>query len=473
MPDGVVEPVLDAGQFAEHRVAANVQPRVVDGSQRLLDLIAGFDAALLVAGGDRRAGGEQPVRGLVPGPVEAGVQGATAVGERERVPELAVVRHDVGEVVAAACLQVDVADRVGELGGRRDVVAGVFEVTGRRFQPCREQESCRHARRAGAASPAASRAVMIRCTPRLSPRTTQAQPNPLTMREREQRVVRHAPGQRGVDVGALGPGEREVLGLVAAADTVGRRSGRVGEPPRRARRARPRSRPASAIASRANARMLSSSRYRTASSAVVVVDDHERTAGEATDDVDRGGRRHVERAEHGFDRGKRCTTGEGGERPQTALVVGEQQVVAPPDGRLEGSAAFRSAAGRVAQHDEAVVEATGDLLDRQRLGSRRGELDRQRQAVERTAQLVHRVARVADVEVRALGGGPAGEQLDRVVERQRRELEHGLTVDVERHLAGAQDPQPRGGVEQADRELGGGVDDVLAVVEDDQRRRCA
>ena len=35
--DGIVEPVLDAGQFAEHRVAANVQPRVVDQSQPLLD----------------------------------------------------------------------------------------------------------------------------------------------------------------------------------------------------------------------------------------------------------------------------------------------------------------------------------------------------------------------------------------------------------------------------------------------------
>ena len=42
--DGVVEPVLDAGQLAEHRVAANVQPRVVDRSQPVLDLIASLDA---------------------------------------------------------------------------------------------------------------------------------------------------------------------------------------------------------------------------------------------------------------------------------------------------------------------------------------------------------------------------------------------------------------------------------------------
>ena len=52
---------------------------------------------------------------------------------------------------------------------------------------------------------------------------------------------------------------------------------------------------------------------------------------------------------------------------------------------------------------------------------------------------------------------------------QRRELDHGLAVDVERDLAGAQDPQPRRGVEEADRERRGGVDDVLAVVEDHHR----
>ncbi len=81
---------------------------------------------------------------------------------------------------------------------------------------------------------------------------------------------------------------------------------------------------------------------------------------------------------------------------------------------------------------------------------------------------MHRGSSVADVEVRALGAGTAGEQLDRVVERERCELEHRLTVDVERNLAGAQDPYPGSGVEEADREVGGGVDDVLAVVEDDQ-----
>ena len=69
----------------------------------------------------------------------------------------------------------------------------------------------------------------------------------------------------------------------------------------------------------------------------------------------------------------------------------------------------------------------------------------------------------------AAARGATGEQLDGVGERKRRELEHGLAVDVERNLAGAQDPQPGGGVEEADGERRGSVDDVLAVVEDHHR----
>ena len=43
--DSIVEAVLDAGQFAEHRFAADVEPRVVDGSQPVLDMIDSVDAA--------------------------------------------------------------------------------------------------------------------------------------------------------------------------------------------------------------------------------------------------------------------------------------------------------------------------------------------------------------------------------------------------------------------------------------------
>ena len=70
---------------------------------------------------------------------------------------------------------------------------------------------------------------------------------------------------------------------------------------------------------------------------------------------------------------------------------------------------------------------------------------------------------------RRAGRRATGEQLDGVGERERRELEHGLAVDVERDLAGAEDPQPGRGVEEADGERRGGVEDVLAVVEDHDR----
>jgi hypothetical protein len=48
-------------------------------------------------------------------------------------------------------------------------------------------------------------------------------------------------------------------------------------------------------------------------------------------DVERRGGRHVERCQDKFHSRRRCTTGEGGQRPESSLIVGEQQVVAPPD----------------------------------------------------------------------------------------------------------------------------------------------
>ena len=204
-----------------------------------------------------------------------------------------------------------------------------------------------------------------------------------------------------------------MLGLAAAAHALGGGSGCVGEPcgvrgegalgqpgvGHRFERERP----------DAVEQPVSDGHRRT-----LVVDDHERTAREPADHVDRRGCRHVERFEDELDRRQRRAAGEGGQGPQAPLVVGEQQLVAPPDRRLECPAAFRSAAGRVAQHVEAIVEAPGDLLDRQRLGSCRGELDRQRQTVERAAQVEHRVVGLAGGRVSALRGGPTGEQLDGV-----------------------------------------------------------
>src|SRR4051794_15217233 len=74
--DGVVEAMLDPGQLAEHRVAADMEPRVVEFLQPALDLVASLDGARVVTGGDGGPGGEEPVRGLIPRSVEPLVERA-------------------------------------------------------------------------------------------------------------------------------------------------------------------------------------------------------------------------------------------------------------------------------------------------------------------------------------------------------------------------------------------------------------
>ena len=130
---------------------------------------------------------------------------------------------------------------------------------------------------------------------------------------------------------------------------------------------------------------------------------------------------------------ERRAAGERGQGPESLLVVREEQVVAPADRRAQRTATFRLAAGRVAQQREPVVEAAGDLPDPQRPGPRGGELDGQRQPVERTAEVV-------DLALAPGTGGATGEHPHGVGERERRELDHDLAVELERHLARAEDP---------------------------------
>ena len=178
--DGVVEPVLDAGQLAEHRVAAHVEPRVVDRSQPVLDLIDGLDAALLVAGGDRGPGGEEPVRGLIPRPVQLRrrARRCDRSAPSRRGTRRDATRRRRGSTQHRACRSTSsivsarsaAAAMWSRASSRRPVDASIHAAS----------SSALARSRTGAASPAASSAARIRCAPRLSPRTTQAQPNPLT-----------------------------------------------------------------------------------------------------------------------------------------------------------------------------------------------------------------------------------------------------------------------------------------------------
>jgi len=56
-----------------------------------LDVIDSLHAALLVTSGDCGPGSEEPVGGLIPWPVERGVERVTAIGECHRLMERAVV----------------------------------------------------------------------------------------------------------------------------------------------------------------------------------------------------------------------------------------------------------------------------------------------------------------------------------------------------------------------------------------------
>ena len=252
------------------------------------------------------------------------------------------MRHDVGEVVAAARLQVDVVDLRrparwprrcgrGPARGGRSTLRSTPRAAARRLG-------------LGPApmSPAASSAARIRCAPRLSPRTTHAQPNPLTM--------------SSASSGSCAALQASAASMLARSARAKERCSawRLLRTPcvedaaasanHAACAARARSvSPASAIASSANAADAVEQPVANGRRRVVVVDDDERTAREPTDHVDRRGCRHVERLEDELDRREGSAASERGQRPQTPLVVGEQQLVAPPDRRPECSAAFRLA----------------------------------------------------------------------------------------------------------------------------------
>ena len=70
-----------------------------------------------------------------------------------------------------------------------------------------------------------------------------------------------------------------------------------------------------------------------------------------------------------------------------ALLVVEQQLVAPVDHRPQCLLARQRRARTTGEQAEPIVEPGGDLLDREGPGPSRGELDRQRQPIEADADV--------------------------------------------------------------------------------------
>jgi hypothetical protein len=159
-----------------------------------------------------------------------------------------------------------------------------------------------------------------------------------------------------------------------------------------------------------------------------------------------------------------------------------QQLVAPGQRGPERLLAIqrRSAAGR--QHREAVAESLGDLSRRERPHARRGELERERHSIQPEADLGHRPGVVlAQRKARATSlarSQNTGSTRSRPAPRARptrpggqreRRTARSLLRGRAALAARDQDPQPGASAQQVLGKDGAGADQVLAVVQDQQR----
>jgi hypothetical protein len=128
-----------------------------------------------------------------------------------------------------------------------------------------------------------------------------------------------------------------------------------------------------------------------------------------------------------------------------------------------------------------VIEPAQQLGHAQRLGPRRGQLDRQRHPVQPTHQPRHIGAVVIGQREPCIGrAGPVGEQrhrprlrhiigIPRAGHRQRRQPAGRLSLDPQRLPAGRQDPHVVTGLQQARAQLRGRADHMLAVIQHQQQ----
>ena len=173
--------------------------------------------------------------------------------------------------------------------------------------------------------------------------------------------------------------------------------------------------------------------------------------------------------------------GEHRERAPELALFGRAQLVAPVDHRPEGALAPDGAAGAAAKEREPGGQPARELGDRERPQPRRGELDRERQPVEGSAQ-VDRGFRVRLAEFEGgVGGTRSGDQerhrLGRPVRgghhRQRGHRVDQFAVELERTTARREHRELRESEQQFVGERRGGIDDLLAVVDDQDGGRAA
>ncbi len=192
---------------------------------------------------------------------------------------------------------------------------------------------------------------------------------------------------------------------------------------------------------------------------------------------------------HPVARADRGRAAHGGARREHREPLHEQpfrsreQVPAPLHHGSQGAVPGQGGAAAAGEQPEPVGQPRGDLGQRQGAQPRRGQLDRQRQAVQPAHDLDHgRDRRLVDGEIGADGGCPVGEQAGcgepehvgdchvRGGLGQGRHREQHLADDAQRLAAGGQDPQQRTPGEQQVGQARDSVEKMLAVVQHDDGR---
>ena len=153
---------------------------------------------------------------------------------------------------------------------------------------------------------------------------------------------------------------------------------------------------------------------------------------------------------------------------QRPLLVGAQQVPGPGDDRLQRAVAVGGGAVAAAQGGEPVVERSGHLRDRHRPDARGSELDGEGQPVEPVDDVAHRGG--IEHGVRPRRRGALHEQLPGVDRGELAQRDRALGRQPQRRPAGGQHLQVAGRREQEGHQRGHRLEDVLAVVEDQQGR---
>jgi hypothetical protein len=158
------------------------------------------------------------------------------------------------------------------------------------------------------------------------------------------------------------------------------------------------------------------------------------------------------------------TADEDGQAAKRLLLAFVEQVVAPADRGIERSLAVVGVA-RPAEQVPPAGEPLQQHLRWKRRGSRRCELDRQRQVVETPAQLRH----CAGVECRRTRGrGTREEEVDRIRPFERIDRDDAFAREREWLAARRDHAQVFGRAKESADDARGLVEDVLAVVDEQQ-----